>query len=168
MGQHSACLSEDDDDNIKASQTSQPTPTSQRTPTPKMTRCTPKPSRPTHSRSRHSQGSTVSATDDAFPDTMQPIKEELFQWERNHFITLKVLDLLHKMLCFESEERFLVSDVLRHPWLSLYFNKYKGQMLKKSMVQKSKQKQMVQKRLPYYRLPVERSSSGVSMLNISQ
>merc|ERR1712013_320644 len=76
MGQHSACLSEDDDDNIKASQTSQPTPTSQRTPTPKMTRCTPKPSRPTHSRSRHSQGSTVSATDDAFPDTMQPIKEE--------------------------------------------------------------------------------------------
>merc|ERR1712013_761255 len=92
------------------------------------------------------------------------IDQLLFQWERNHFITLKVLDLLHKMLCFESEERFLVSDVLRHPWLSLYFNKYKGQMLKKSMVQK----QMVQKRLPYYRLPVERSSSGVSMLNISQ
>jgi len=96
------------------------------------------------------------------------IDQLLFQWERNHFITLKVLDLLHKMLCFESDERVLVEEVLRHPWLALYFNKYKAQMLKKSMVQKAKQKQMVQKRLPYYRLPVERASTTASMLNISQ
>jgi len=97
------------------------------------------------------------------------IDQLLFQWERNHFITLKVLDLMHKMLCFESEERVLVEDVLQHPWLALYFNKYKGQMLKKSMVQKSKSKQMKEKRLPYYRLPVERCDGGVKgMLNISQ
>jgi len=98
------------------------------------------------------------------------IDQLLFQWERNHFITLKVLDLLHKMLCFESEDRMLVEDVLQHPWLALYFNKYKGQMLKKSMVQKSKSKQMKEKRLPYYRLPVvERCDGGAKgMLNISQ
>jgi len=96
------------------------------------------------------------------------IDQLLFQWERNHFITLKVLDLLHKMLQFEEDERLLVEDVLRHPWLALYFNKYKAQMLKKSMVQKSKQKQMPHKRLPFYRLPVERSSQSASLLNISQ
>merc|ERR1719334_433166 len=77
-----ACLSEDDDENIKATKTSMSTPKSQRTPTPKMTRCTPKPSRPTHSRSRQSQGSNLSSADEAFPDTesaMQPIKEETQQ-----------------------------------------------------------------------------------------
>merc|ERR1719361_627887 len=100
------------------------------------------------------------------------IDQLLFQWERNHFITLKVLDLMHKMLCYESEERVLVADVLQHPWLALYYNKYKAQMLKKSMVQKSKsnvKNSKEKKRLPYYRLPVERCDGGVKgMLNISQ
>merc|ERR1719273_2820759 len=109
------------------------------------------------------------ATDQAYLYIKNGIIDQLlFQWERNHFITVKVLSLLHSMLNYEAHSRFLLEDVLRHPWLALYFNKYKAQMLKKSMLQKSKQKQMPAKRLPYYRLPVERNSHTANMLNISQ
>merc|ERR1711933_83693 len=68
------------------------------------------------------------------------IDQLLFQWERNHFITVKVLNLLHSMLNFNQSERFLVDDVIEHPWLSLYYHKYKHQMLKKSQLQQQKNK----------------------------
>merc|ERR1719336_1635304 len=80
------------------------------------------------------------------------IDQLLFQWERNHFITVKVLSLLHSMLNFNQSERFLVDDVIEHPWLSLYYHKYKHQMLKKSQAQQQKNKRR-NVRLPIYKLP---------------
>eukprot|EP00484_Ammonia_sp_Unknown_P008515 CAMPEP_0197073042 /NCGR_PEP_ID=MMETSP1384-20130603/210401_1 /TAXON_ID=29189 /ORGANISM="Ammonia sp." /LENGTH=613 /DNA_ID=CAMNT_0042511867 /DNA_START=221 /DNA_END=2062 /DNA_ORIENTATION=+ len=90
------------------------------------------------------------------------IDQLLFQWERNHFITVKVLSLLHSMLCYDASKRFLVDDVIQHSWLSLYFHKYKHQMLKKSQLQKQKNQRM-KPRLPYYRLP-----QNTIVANISQ
>merc|ERR1712079_733219 len=80
------------------------------------------------------------------------IDQLLFQWERNHFITVKVLSLLHSMLDYNPQSRFLVDDVVEHPWLSLYYHKYKGQMVRKSQAQRQKTKKMAS-RLPFYRLP---------------
>jgi len=80
------------------------------------------------------------------------IDQLLFQWERNHFITVKVLSLLHAMLDYDAESRFLVDDVVQHPWLSLYYHKYKGQMTRKSQAQRHKIKK-TRARLPFYRLP---------------
>merc|ERR1712154_507048 len=80
------------------------------------------------------------------------IDQLLFQWERNHFITVKVLNLLHSMLNFNQSERFLVDDVIKHSWLSLYHNKYKNQMAKKSQLQRQKNKKN-KVRLPIYKLP---------------
>merc|ERR1712176_675241 len=80
------------------------------------------------------------------------IDQLLFQWERNHFITVKVLSLLHNMLSYDIKKRFLVDDVIKHQWLSLYFHKYKHQMLKKSQLQQQKNKRR-NLRLPVYKLP---------------
>ena len=80
------------------------------------------------------------------------IDQLLFQWERNHFITVKVLSLLHSMLCFDQTNRFLVNDVIQHSWLALYFHKYKHQMSKKSQLQQQKNKRN-KPRLPFYKLP---------------
>merc|ERR1712039_551788 len=80
------------------------------------------------------------------------IDQLLFQWERNHFITVKVLSLLHSMLDYDAESRFLVDDVVQHPWLSLYYHKYKGQMTRKSQAQRHRTKKTAS-RLPFYRLP---------------
>jgi len=88
------------------------------------------------------------------------IDQLLFQWERNHFITVKVLSLLHSMLKFNSSERFLVDDVIEHPWLSLYFHKYKHQMEKKSQLQQQKNKRR-NVRLPVYKLPNAMASSAL-------
>jgi len=85
------------------------------------------------------------------------IDQLLFQWERNHFITVKVLSLLHSMLDYDAESRFLVDDVVQHPWLSLYYHKYKGQMTRKSQAQRHKNKK-TKSRLPFYRLPATAST----------
>lgn len=89
------------------------------------------------------------------------IDQLLFQWERNHFITVKVLSLLHKMLNYDINKRYGVEDVIKHPWLSLYFHKYKHQMAKKSQLQQQKNKR-IKPRLPFYKLPTN------SAINISQ
>jgi serine/threonine protein kinase len=89
------------------------------------------------------------------------VDQLLFQWERNHFITVKVLSLLHSMLCFDAKKRFLVDDVIQHSWLSLYFHKYKHQMMKKSQLQKQKNKRM-KPRLPYYKLPQNSFVANIS------
>merc|ERR1719273_2749430 len=80
------------------------------------------------------------------------IDQLLFQWERNHFITVKVLSLLHSMLNYEAHSRFLLDDVVQHPWLSLYYHKYKGQMTRKSQAQRHRTKKTAS-RLPFYKLP---------------
>jgi serine/threonine protein kinase len=89
------------------------------------------------------------------------IDQLLFQWERNHFITVKVLSLMHSMLRFDPAQRFLVDDVIKHPWLSLYYHKYKYQMKKKSTLQHQKNKR-AQARLPFYNLPIKSSSVATS------
>merc|ERR1712228_318839 len=87
------------------------------------------------------------------------IDQLLFQWERNHFITVKVLSLLHSMLQYDADSRFLVDDVVQHPWLSLYYHKYRGQMTRKSQVHRQKKKKS-RSRLPFYRLPATMHSGG--------
>lgn len=90
------------------------------------------------------------------------IDQLLFQWERNHFITVKVLSLLHNMLCFDSDKRFLVDDVIQHSWLSLYYHKYKHQMSKKSQLQQQSKHKRNKARLPYYKLPQNAVLSNIS------
>eukprot|EP01083_Nonionella_stella_P013805 38834_1 len=90
------------------------------------------------------------------------IDQLLFQWERNHFITVKVLSLLHCMLCYDESKRYLVEDVIAHPWLSLYYHKYKHQMAKKSQLQQEKNKRC-KPRLPFYKLP----NNATTITNIS-
>merc|ERR1711920_70010 len=94
------------------------------------------------------------------------IDQLLFQWERNHFITVKVLSLLHSMLHFEAHSRFLLDDVVQHPWLALYYQKYKDQMTRKSQAQKLKSKK--RSRLPFYRLPAQSARSPAMVPIISQ
>jgi len=89
------------------------------------------------------------------------IDQLLFQWERNHFITVKVLNLLHSMLNFNQSERFLVDDVIEHPWLSLYYHKYRHQMVKKSQLQQQKNKRK-NVRLPIYKLPNQSATTLLS------
>ena len=89
------------------------------------------------------------------------IDQLLFQWERNHFITVKVLSLLHKMLNYDINKRYFVDDVIKHPWLSLYFHKYKNQMAKKSQLQQQKNKR-IKPRLPFYKLPQNTLISNIS------
>jgi len=95
------------------------------------------------------------------------IDQLLFQWERNHFITVKVLSLLHSMLQYDANSRFLVDDVVQHPWLSLYYHKYRGQMTRKSQVHRQKKKKS-RSRLPFYRLPATMHSGGCTVPIISQ
>jgi len=99
------------------------------------------------------------------------IDQLLFQWERNHFITVKVLSLLHSMLQYDADSRFLVDDVVQHPWLSLYYHKYRGQMTRKSQVHRQKKKKS-RSRLPFYRLPatmaMQSQSGGSTVPIISQ
>merc|ERR1712176_919800 len=89
------------------------------------------------------------------------IDQLLFQWVRNHFITVKVLSLLHNMLSYDIKKRFLVDDVIKHQWLSLYFHKYKYQMAKKSQMQQMKNKGNGHC-LPFYKLPNNKKISNIS------
>jgi len=97
------------------------------------------------------------------------IDQLLFQWERNHFITVKVLSLLHSMLDADAESRFLMDDVVQHSWLSLYYQKYRGQMAAKAKLQRRRNRKAHSKplQLPYYRLPADALPASGAVPNIS-
>jgi len=110
------------------------------------------------------------ATDQAYLYIKNGIIDQLlFQWERNHFITVKVLSLLHSMLNYEAHSRFLLDDVVQHPWLALYYQKYKDQMTRKSQAHKLKGTSSKKRsKLPFYRLPAQSARSPVMVPIISQ
>lgn len=69
-----------------------------------------------------------SNSDDAYKYYIKTglIEKLLFQWNRHFCVTVKMLDLLKKMMCADIEDRYLIDDVLKHSWLNVYLKQYQS------------------------------------------
>merc|ERR1719242_2884511 len=52
------------------------------------------------------------------------IPQLLRSWRRQNYATARLVQLLHEMLSVDESQRFLMENVLRHPWLSIYYQQY--------------------------------------------
>eukprot|EP01083_Nonionella_stella_P025645 70646_1 len=50
----------------------------------------------------------------------------LFQWKRHHYVTERMLSLLQNLLKRDEKKRFVMDDVVQHPWLRSYYTRYEG------------------------------------------
>ena len=49
------------------------------------------------------------------------ISDLLQSWNRLNYLTANLLDLLTKMLCVDPTKRLNIQQVMKHPWLKIYF-----------------------------------------------
>jgi len=54
------------------------------------------------------------------------VAQLLYQWRRHHLATERMISLLESMLNCEENKRFIMDQVVQHPWLRLYFQQYHG------------------------------------------
>eukprot|EP01084_Bolivina_argentea_P193283 331633_1 len=94
-----------------------------------------------------------SNSDDAYKYFIKTghIEKLLFQWNRHLCVTVKMLDLLKNMLKVDTKKRYLIENVLKHSWLSVYQKQYKS-----TYNQISKPKNNIN--LPIYKLPFNKQS----------
>lgn len=52
------------------------------------------------------------------------ISQLLYDWERNDFVTLRMLSLINGMLTVDESDRFCITQIFNHPWLRLYKEQY--------------------------------------------
>ena len=67
-----------------------------------------------------------SNTDDAYKYFIKTgeIEKLLFQWNRHFCVTVKMLDLIKKMLCVDISRRYVMDNVVSHGWLAVYQKQY--------------------------------------------
>merc|ERR1712228_425432 len=55
------------------------------------------------------------------------IEQLLFQWNKHCLVTVKMVDLMKKMLNVDVKSRYLIEDCLKHSWMSSYYKQYQSQ-----------------------------------------
>jgi len=80
------------------------------------------------------------------------IDQLLFQWNRHYCVTVKMLDLLHNMLQADVSLRYYIEDVLKHPWLSVYYRQYQA-TYQRNQIQ-ARPVRSVYQQLSIYKLPI--------------
>ena len=52
------------------------------------------------------------------------IAQLLYQWQRHHYVTERMLSLLKSMLNVNESQRFTMDQVIQSPWLRTYYSRY--------------------------------------------
>eukprot|EP00484_Ammonia_sp_Unknown_P024446 CAMPEP_0197023002 /NCGR_PEP_ID=MMETSP1384-20130603/3788_1 /TAXON_ID=29189 /ORGANISM="Ammonia sp." /LENGTH=592 /DNA_ID=CAMNT_0042451139 /DNA_START=105 /DNA_END=1883 /DNA_ORIENTATION=+ len=67
-----------------------------------------------------------SDSDECFADFISKgrIAHLLYRWQRHHYVTERMLSLMHAMLQKDESQRFTIDDVVKHAWFKPYYQRY--------------------------------------------
>lgn len=68
------------------------------------------------------------------------IAKLLYDWERNDYVTLRMLNLMNGMLTVNEDDRLSILQIVQHPWLNLYKEQYSTHVKQQQKHKKQKKR----------------------------